>query len=204
MASVRHKAQDRRVQRTQGLLHEALGSLIREKPYGMISVKEILDRANIGRSTFYMHFRDKDELLASGVRSLLHSGRATDRPVSTNGYEDILWFSLPIFMHIHDHKQTGGIRIGAEARADLHEQLRKALVGVVADAVEEKFGHRRKTKDRISPDLRVDFVISTFVLVLNWWVESRSSLAAREIDDVFRAMVRPTLAAMCERRAGID
>src|SRR5215469_931964 len=50
---------DRRVQRTRDLLHEALGSLIREKPYDEIAVKEILDRANVGRSTFYLHFRTR-------------------------------------------------------------------------------------------------------------------------------------------------
>ena len=54
---------DRRIQKTKNLLHQALGSLIREKPYDAIVVKEILDRANVGRSTFYTHFRDKDELL---------------------------------------------------------------------------------------------------------------------------------------------
>ena len=64
---------DRRIQRTQGLLHEALGSLIHEKSYDAISVKEILDRANVGRSTFYMHFGDKDELLLSSIRDMLRS-----------------------------------------------------------------------------------------------------------------------------------
>jgi len=51
---------DRRVQKTRTLLHEALVSLIREKPYDEMVVKEILDRANVGRSTFYTHYRNKD------------------------------------------------------------------------------------------------------------------------------------------------
>src|SRR5262249_3903679 len=65
------RVKDRRTQRTKNLLHEALGSLIREKPYEAIVVQEILDRANVGRSTFYMHFRDKDELLVSGIHDML-------------------------------------------------------------------------------------------------------------------------------------
>jgi len=56
------QVKDRRIQKTKSLLHEALGSLIREKPYDAIVVQEILDRANVGRSTFYMHFSDKDDL----------------------------------------------------------------------------------------------------------------------------------------------
>jgi hypothetical protein len=47
------RVQDRRIQKTQRLLHEALFSLIHEKSYDAIVVKEILDRANVGRSTFY-------------------------------------------------------------------------------------------------------------------------------------------------------
>src|SRR5215468_7899724 len=67
------RVKDRRIQKTKNLLHEALGSLIREKPYDEIVVKEILDRANVGRSTFYMHYRDKDELLASGIHEMLRA-----------------------------------------------------------------------------------------------------------------------------------
>jgi AcrR family transcriptional regulator len=55
------------VQRTKSSLHNALIGLAREKPYPSIAVKEILDRANVGRSTFYPHFRDKDDLLESGI-----------------------------------------------------------------------------------------------------------------------------------------
>ena len=58
---------DRRIQKTKALLHEALFSLIVEKNYESIVVNDILDRANVGRSTFYMHFGDKDELLVSGM-----------------------------------------------------------------------------------------------------------------------------------------
>src|SRR5512147_2322079 len=58
---------DRGVQKTQNPLRAALVSLIAEKPYDSIVVKEILDRANVGRSSFCMHFRDKDDLLASGM-----------------------------------------------------------------------------------------------------------------------------------------
>jgi AcrR family transcriptional regulator len=54
--------QDRRSQRTRHLLSEALVSLIREKGYDTITVSDLIDRANIGRSTFYSHYRDKDDL----------------------------------------------------------------------------------------------------------------------------------------------
>src|SRR5215471_19459582 len=75
---VMEKTPDRRVQRTRRLLHKALMSCILEKKYESITVQEILDRADVGRSTFYTHFRDKDELLVSGfgeVQRLLKSAQ---------------------------------------------------------------------------------------------------------------------------------
>lgn len=54
---------DRRVRRTRAQLHRALIELMLERDYARISVRDILDRADIGRSTFYTHFRDKDDLL---------------------------------------------------------------------------------------------------------------------------------------------
>src|SRR5215813_1391152 len=56
---------DRRVQKTRKLLQDALIELVAEKGYESVSIREILDRANVGRSTFYAHFQDKDQLLHS-------------------------------------------------------------------------------------------------------------------------------------------
>ena len=101
------RPKDRRIQKTQKLLHEALGSLIREKPYDEIVVKEILDRANVGRSTFYTHFKDKDELLASGIHEMLKAIHSAELPVSGKKHERIIRFSLPVFEHIGRHRQAG-------------------------------------------------------------------------------------------------
>src|SRR5215203_478965 len=56
---------DRRVQKTRKLLQDALIQLVTEKSYESVSIREILERANVGRSTFYAHFQDKDQLLHS-------------------------------------------------------------------------------------------------------------------------------------------
>src|SRR4030067_3389625 len=58
-------ALDRRVQKTRKLLQDALIELVAEKGYESVTVQEILDKANVGRSTFYAHFQDKDQLLHS-------------------------------------------------------------------------------------------------------------------------------------------
>src|SRR5262245_39436354 len=192
------RVKDRQIQKTKNLLHEALGSLIREKPYDEIVVQEILDRANVGRSTFYMHFSDKDELLVSGIHDILRSFHTTELPASGKRYERIIRFSLPIFEHIHHHRNTGAAKMGTRGRAVIHEHLQKVLADLIANDIRKDFQSHRKMLGQVPVDLLVQYVASTFILVLNWWVESRSPLPPVDINNLFRALVLPTLAPTWE------
>ena len=62
---------DRRVQRTRQALREALLSLMKEKDYNAITVEEITARANLGRTTFYLHYKDKEALLLEKFADLI-------------------------------------------------------------------------------------------------------------------------------------
>ncbi len=188
------KSGDRRVQRTQGLLHDALNALVHEKPYGAISVKEILGRANVGRSTFYMHFGDKDDLLISDMHDMLRVARSARPPSSLTRNERLTWFSLPIFEHIHQHRRTSvaSTRLGSESRATMHAHLRSVLSELIAAEIADRPGDHGKTGP-VPSDLLVRYVASSFVLVLDWWIEQRSPLSPAEVNDRFRALVLPTL-----------
>src|ERR1700686_903574 len=58
---------DRRARRTRDALGDALVGLMQEKPFDEIKVQDVLDRAGVGRSTFYTHYRDKNDLFLSDV-----------------------------------------------------------------------------------------------------------------------------------------
>jgi AcrR family transcriptional regulator len=60
-----NKKTDARVRRTRDALGDALVALMQEKPFNTITVQDVLDRANVSRSTFYSHYSDKDDLLMS-------------------------------------------------------------------------------------------------------------------------------------------
>src|SRR6184192_3202097 len=64
------RATDRRVQRTRQLLQDALIAMMIEKGYEATTIQDIIDRANVGRATFYAHFADKETLLASRIEDL--------------------------------------------------------------------------------------------------------------------------------------
>ena len=188
---------DRRIQKTVKLLREALVSLMHEKSYDAIAVKEILDRANVGRSTFYTHFRDKDELLACGIQELLRSAPSISASPAT-GYEKVIRFSLPFFEYHDRHLHKGGPRMGTGGRAIAHEHLQKAIVELITDDVGKSLKERRKTAGTIPQALLAQYVASTFILVLNAWGDSSSSRPSGEANDLFRALVLPTLAAAFE------
>jgi len=182
---------DRQIQKTQNLLRGALGSLIAEKPYDSIVVKEILDRANVGRSTFYMHFQDKDDLLVSGIHEML--GPVPMGPLPAKGHDNFLWFSLSVFEHHYAHAHAWGDRIGTRGRAILHEHLRRVLANIIRSSMKQDPGPVRKPSRQIPPDLMSEYVASTFVLVLNWWLDKRMSLSPNEINDLFRKLILPVL-----------
>ncbi len=181
------RTKDRRTQKTEALLREALGALIREKPYDDIVVKEILARADVGRSTFYAHFHDKDELLLSGIQDMLRSAQSR---------EGIVWFSLPILEHIEEHRNAGGATMARRGRQAMHEHLQQAVAELIEGDVRTGLHRRGLKAGHVSPDLLVRWIAATFVLVLNWWVEQDNPLPAREADRVFRGLIEPSLAEL--------
>lgn len=181
------------MERTRGLLRGALASLIHEKPHETIVVKEILARANVGRSTFYAHFRDKDELLRSGIAEILRASAPATTAARADSHDRVLWFSRPIFEHIEGHLNAPASRAKAKGQAIVHEHLGRVLVELIATGLKQA-DRRYPTKERDVPlELLADYVASTFVLVLNWWVESEDRLPASEVNELFRALVLPTL-----------
>ena len=186
---------DRRIQRSRELLHEALGSLIRQKPYDHITVAEILDRAKISRSTFYVHFRDKDDLLTSSMRALLLGVLAMEVRATADGAEQMVAFSLPLLTHIEQHRRSAKARLGERGRAILHQHLRRVLSEWIVQALSSN-GNLQLSRPRrspIIPELIAEHIASTFVLVLHWWLDHSSDTSSAEADKLFRALVMPVL-----------
>ncbi len=184
---------DARVRRTQRRLRDAIVSLIHEKSYPAIAVKEILVRADVGRSAFYAHFSNKDALLASGIEQMLHATRPRALPPSVGRFQSALSFSLPVFEYIGQCRHAGEAKMGRRGRRVVHQHLHRVLAEHIRDEVTQAL-QVADGRPAIPADLACEYIVTTFILVLNWWVESRSRLSAREVDDVFLALVGPAVA----------
>ena len=183
---------DARVRRTQRRLREAIVSLIHEKSYPAIVVNEMLERADVGRSVFYAHFPNKDALLASGIDQMLHATAPRTMPPSVGGFVNALRFSFPVSDYIGQCRQAADAKMGRRGRQIVHQHLHRVLAEHINDDVRQALQHADRPA-AVPAELATEYIMTTFILVLNWWVESRSQLSAREVDDVFLALVVPAL-----------
>ena len=188
---------DRRVQKTERLLRGAIGSLIHEKSYDSITVRDILQRANVGRSAFYAHFSNKDALLAMAIERTLHEMPPQSLPDSLTRFGHVLGFSCRVFEHIDRFRHTASAMKGRKSRTIIHDHLRRVLLDQVLAAIKRSIP-RSEHADRVPASLLADYVVSTFILVLDWWVDSRSTLSPREVDEIFRSLVLPSLSAFAD------
>ena len=129
---------DRRSQRTRRLLTAALVELMLEKRFDDISVQDILDRADIGRSTFYGHFSSKEALLYSSLGDMLHglelhmaeegnAHRGSDAP----GGDIVLLPSLGLFRHIKQHQRLYRALFSSSSLEPVTQNLPQQLAQVV-------------------------------------------------------------------------
>lgn len=189
------KSEDRRPQKTRQALNEALVSLMSEKRYDSIIVQEILDRANIGRSTFYLHYRDKDELLVDGLQGLKELLRSTQKsaPVSSGKrHERVIGFSLAMFEHAHGGRKLYRSLVGGPGWIIVRQHLEDTLVQLIKEEAKARF--KMKGSSDVPFELFIHFLASTFLLVLTWWLNYKIPISPDEINDLYRGLVLPTLA----------
>src|SRR5689334_7087645 len=97
------KPLDRRARRTRIMLRDALVDLILEKGYEAITIQDITDRADLARATFYLHFKDKEDLLASSLEELYEELVARTRTLERQGWIPDPPYSLIAFEHAQEN-----------------------------------------------------------------------------------------------------
>jgi AcrR family transcriptional regulator len=190
------KGRDRRIERTQQLLRGALRSLIQEKGFEALTVQEIIDRANVGRATFYSHFDNKDDLLVSGFEDLRASLKAHQREALSRGrtIEDrVFGFSHEVFAHTNEYREAFRAMIGQRSGAVVQRLLHKLLVELTREDVKRTVVRAESTPAQT--EALVHFVAGALVGVLMWWLDGRMRLSVDEVNAYFRRLALPTLKA---------
>jgi AcrR family transcriptional regulator len=172
---------DRRTQRTKEALWHALMSLVTERGFEGLTVQDILERAHVGRATFYAHFDNKEDVLVSGLEALRLSLKARQRG-------EIFAFTAALFEHVRDHRDMFRAMIGKRSGALVQRLFLKMLVDLVRHEM------RSTSRDRTTADASASFIASGLVGLLMWWVD-HPQVSADEMNRTFRQLAIPAVQA---------
>lgn len=181
---------DRRQEKTRAAIFGAFMRLLEEKDYARITVREIIDEANVGRTTFYAHFADKDALLEALCSQLFdhalqaaarhdhsHSGRPTE----------------PALLHVLYHLQEDDRGM----RALLAKDTSGAALRYFSSGVEELVsatGIVRRVPDGVTPDYATHFVARSYVDAVDHWLAAGATEAPEDVYRMWWTMASPAIA----------
>lgn len=175
-----YKPPDRRVRRTRHALEEALIGLILEKGYDAVTIEEITDRADLGRTTFYLHFRDKEELLMNAIDTMIEDflvQNETLPPSRTELLHNIQTQSERLNLY---GNLLGQIFVHAHENADLYKVILRGEGGSraiqrMADISTEEFLRRMKDfsnlAEKVPLDVFATYFTGSILQMITWWLE---------------------------------
>jgi len=177
------KKMDRRVLRTRDVLGDALMALIHEKPFAEISVQEVLDRAQISRSTFYTHYSDKDDLFLSDAEDFFemmafHISRKDERSNRVAPVREM-------FAHIADVHEFYAALV---ASGKLHDILELGQ-GYFARGIEQRLNY---FKPDLAPSQRTALANSfagAFMSLMSWWIHHGMSPSPEQMDELYHRTI---------------
>jgi len=181
---------DRRVRRTRRALHDALLTLMIEKSYDAVTVQDIIDRADVGRSTFYSHFTDKRDLLDSGFEDLNQLLAQPPRSAA-RGREGTLRFSLPLLQHAHAHQRLARALVARRGASPVQDRLHKVLTSTIRAELDELVAQHQEALR--ADDLTVDYIAGAFLAVITSWLDTAPHKTPQEVDALFHTLVDPGL-----------
>jgi AcrR family transcriptional regulator len=195
--AVRNTKGDRRSQRTRQSLSAALIELMLEKRYDEISVQDIIDRANVGRSTFYAHYLDKEDLLISDFTRVLDTLSPHIQPAQSSEHQ-VAPSLAPFFHHVQMHHQLykalargGGIDFLYRKG---HERLRHNIeqhLGALVPA--------GQTPAAPLPFV-ADYVAGAILTTLTWWLDNGMPETPERMNALFHQLLLPGVFATLQIR----
>lgn len=170
---------DPRVIRTRQLLRDALVSLIPERGYDAISIQDIADRATINRTTFYLHYRDKNELLEEAFYQLIVKATPLPSlegiPPQKEGLESIAL----IFRQISHHSDFFRILLNEESAPMFNTLVRRYITDVCLKWVLAL--QPDDTRVLVDPEIAINFLGSAYLGVVAWWLQDDMKQSPEEM-----------------------
>ncbi|GCE15390.1 TetR/AcrR family transcriptional regulator [Tengunoibacter tsumagoiensis] len=187
---------DRRSQRTYRLVSAAFAELLVEKPYEEILVQDILDRADIGRTTFYAHYFDKEDVLNCIVEQELEM--LTHQITRSTARQRVVP-SLELFEHVyHSQNQQFLALMRSRAGEPLWEALQVALCRAIEPALSTLCAEKRSPP--IPLPVVSQYLAGAFLTLLKWWVTASMPYPPEQMETIFQQLALPGVWAMLKEK----
>lgn len=185
---------DRRVARTRRTILAAFAELVQQRGYDTITVQDVILAADVGRSTFYQHFRCKEDLILSRLTDLGYEldTKASALPASAAASARVLAFSLPMFEH--GQEQRGIIRALLADPAGHAAAMRAVEKMLIATVQRELAAALPRGAQRVRAEVHAHQIIGAFSGLFLWWIADRTyRLDCHEVNALFMDLMRPGL-----------
>jgi len=191
-----HRKMDRRVGRTRRMLRDAMMALILEHGYDSVTIEDITNQADVGRTTFYLHYRDKEELLLESINDIIEDlkEQITHIPLSAWSFSDGVSASpiQMIFQHGAEHVDLYRVMLRGEGVSRSLGQIRT----LISNAAIELFRVRMEKENlSIQPVVALDFFVNYFagsiMGILTWWLENNMPYPPNVMAEMFQKMFIP-------------
>ena len=172
---------ERRRLQTRKLLVQTTLQLVLEKGYDAISIQDITDRADLGRGTFYIHFKDKEEVVWTAFRDLFQeleqeAHAQLDRRMPQVEYHGL----LNIFRHAEKNRDLYRVMFGGQGSAMLTTRVQDFLANAFLYDI-------RNTPEPPEPNFNIPNEFEAQLLtgvvsrLLYWWLESSNDYSAEQM-----------------------
>ena len=180
---------DRRQQKTRAAIFDAFSTLLAKKSYSKITVQEIIDTANVGRTTFYAHFETKDDLLKALCEDLFgHIISSALDCTHTHGLYSDRNAPESVFCHLLQHLQENG-NILELLSCESSELFLRYFKNSLNKLIQNQFvNQNRKNNTDIPQDFLINHISGSFVEMVLWWIKGQMKQTPEELDRYFRAV----------------
>ena len=183
-----NKTNDRRSARTQRSLSEALVELIKEKRFDEITVQNVIDRADVGRSTFYSHFRDKEDLFQKDWERFLDGfAQHIDWEKAGQGrFVPVVY----LFSHLQEYQPF----YQSLVRSRMTDAVFKSGMSHLSQKMEAALTSwlRGKPAPAIPIPILANYLAGELFALLKWWLDHDMPYPPERMDEIFHELVTPT------------
>lgn len=186
---------DRRQRKTREAIFQSFISLLSHKNYSSISVQDIIDSADIGRTTFYAHFETKDYLLKALCEELFrHLTDGTDFVPCDGIYSSSANEFDAVFLHLLNHLNKNDLNILGLLSSQNNEIFLMYFKDNLKKLVRNLYADNKLLKHSSVPeDFLINHISSSFVEAVRWWVSDNKKLSPEEVNSYFLQVIQPLL-----------